>query len=191
MSRKALTSLPFAARSVTRRLSPPMMVAKPSNLGSSSPLTTVTARKSGKYISPFNSLFEDMKAGKTLISPENSTAQAEPARLKCGVFEHRLRFKTVNYPRLQLPPYVHPNEYKVTLKVYLNDLPLKTDLEKKIFHQIVGSRYIETFGELRLSSNQFASRIENKRHLTSMLNRIVSGAKQLAKDIEGKEGESV
>ena len=165
-----------------------MRVAKPTNLVGSSPLTTATAQKSGKYISPYNSLFEDMKAGKTMIGSEKT---AEPARLKCGVFEHRLRFKTVNYPRLQLPPYVHPNEYKVTLKVYLNDLPLKTELEKKIFHQIVGTRYVEKFKELRLSSKQFASRIENKRHLTSMLDRIVIGAKQLAKDIDGNEDEAV
>ncbi len=33
-------------------------------------------------------------------------------------------------------------------------------------------------------SDQFASRIENKRHLCSMLDRIVIGAQRLAKEIE-------
>jgi hypothetical protein len=162
------------------------MVAKPSSLVSNLN-TAATKKSSGKYTSPYASLFTEMKERNTAFGANDTNTRSEPARLKCGIPEYRLRFKTVNYPRLELSPYVHPNEYKVTLKVYLNDIPLETDLEKEIFHQIVGQRYREDFGELRLSSKQFASRIENKRHLTSMLDRIVIGAKRLAKDISEKE----
>ncbi len=38
--------------------------------------------------------------------------------------------------------------------------------------------------KLKLTCNLFASRIENKRHLCSMLDRIVLGAKRLAAEIE-------
>jgi hypothetical protein len=83
-----------------------------------------------------------------------------------------------------LPPYTHNSEYKVTLKIAFRHIPLETELEKKIFFQIVESRYIPEKKELRLTSEKFASRIENKRYLCSMLDRIVLGAKQLAQDIE-------
>ncbi len=43
---------------------------------------------------------------------------------------------------------------------------------------------------MQLSSNQFGSRIENKRHLVTMLDRIVLGAKQLAKEIESSSSSS-
>jgi hypothetical protein len=37
---------------------------------------------------------------------------------------------------------------------------------------------------LRLTSDQFGSRIENKRHLVSMLDRIVLSSQRLAKEIQ-------
>jgi hypothetical protein len=83
-----------------------------------------------------------------------------------------------------LAPYVNTNEYKVILQVKLKHLPLETDLEKEIFHQIVGTRFDDTLSELKLTSNQFASRIENKRHLCWMLDRIIIGAKRLAEEKE-------
>ena len=183
MSRK-ITSLTSAVRSLTHNLTRPI-AAKPSSLVAN--LNTAATKSSSRYKSPYTSIFEDMKNRNSFFETKETDKKAELAKLKCGIPEHRLRFKTVNYPRLMQAPYVHPNEYKVTLKVYLRDIPLESDLEKEIFHQIVGQRYREDFGELRISSKQFASRIENKRHLTSMLDRIVFGAKRLAKDIEENE----
>ena len=49
---------------------------------------------------------------------------------------------------------------------------------------IVGTRFVSGRKELRLSSNQFTSRIENKRHLCEMLDRIILGAKRLANDTQ-------
>lgn len=77
---------------------------------------------------------------------------------------------------------MQPGEYKVILQVKMKHLPLETDVEKEIFYQIVGSRFNHELQELKLTSNQFASRIENKRHLCWMLDRIVMGAKRLAQD---------
>ena len=60
--------------------------------------------------------------------------------LKCGIREDVLRFKTTVYDRLMLAPYVQKDEYKVTLQVSMKNLPLETEVEKEIFHQIVGTR---------------------------------------------------
>jgi Mitochondrial ribosomal subunit protein len=106
----------------------------------------------------------------------------EPQYLKCGIAEHRIRFRTVAYGRLQLAPHVQPWEHRVTMRVRLIDIPLKTPLEQKLLHEIVGTRLKKDV--LQLSSNQFGSRIENKRHLVSMLDRIVLGAKKLAQELE-------
>lgn len=83
-----------------------------------------------------------------------------------------------------LAPYVNTNEYKVILQVKLKHLPLDTDLEKEIFHQIVGTRFDSKLDELKLTCNQFASRIENKRHLCWMLDRIVLNSQRLAAEEE-------
>jgi len=65
----------------------------------------------------------------------------------------------------------------------MKNIPLETDLEWEIFFQIVTNRFVPEKNELRLSANQFASRIENKRHLCAMLDRIVNGTRLLAKDV--------
>lgn len=108
--------------------------------------------------------------------------EEEPPRyLKCGVCEDALRFKTTHYGRMLLPPHVQPGEHRVQLKVFTSDLTLdETELE--VMKQIVGNRVNEERNELRLTSNQFGSRIENKRHLVSMLDRIVICSKQLAQE---------
>lgn len=64
----------------------------------------------------------------------------------------------------------------------MKHLPIESGLEKEIFHQIVGTRFDHDLNELKLTSNQFASRIENKRHLCWMLDRIVMGTKKLAEE---------
>lgn len=108
----------------------------------------------------------------------------ETKYLKCGIAEDSLRFRTSHYGRLQLAPHVQPWEHRVTVRVGLKDMPIDSALERQLLTDIVGVGRMN--GEtLQLSSNQFGSRIENKRHLVSMLDRIVLGAKRLAKEIEG------
>ena len=162
------------------------MSSFPTHTASSS--STSSSSSAGDYVSPFADFFASIEKGQTTLNnnPTKTLAQqtGDMPLLKSGISEHVLRFRTTCYPRLMLPPYTQNSEYKVTLKVSLRDIPLKTELEKTIFFQIVGSRYIVDKKELRLTSEKFASRIENKRYLCSVLDRIVLGAQRLAQEIE-------
>ena len=151
-----------------------------------SPSNVASSSSTGDYVSPFSEFFALMEKGQTTLNTNISNAIPKPEipLLKCGISENVLKFRTTCYPRLILPPYTQNSEYKVTLKVSLRDIPLETELEQKIFFQIVGSRYIADKKELRLTSEKFASRIENKRYLCSVLDRIVLSSKALAQQIE-------
>jgi hypothetical protein len=138
---------------------------------------------SDEYESPFQEFFDMIDEGRSSLGTTNDTPKPEPRYLKCGVNEEALRYKTMHYGRAQLAPHVNSGEHRVTLKVNMDDIPLN-DIERDIVKQIVGNRVNEDRGELRLASDQFGSRIENKRHVTSMLDRIVLGAKRLAKELE-------
>ena len=111
-----------------------------------------------------------------------SDAWQDEKLLECGIPESSLRFTTTSYGRIDLPPFVHPNEHRVIMSVPAADLCL-TDLERQILTEIVGAKRLDHHN-LRLSANQFGSRIENKRHLVSMLNRLVLSAKSLAQEVE-------
>ena len=112
--------------------------------------------------------------------------------LECGLDESRLKFKTKCYGRLLQAPFVHPNEHKVVLSVALDDLPLTTQLERDICLEIVGpQRWQHEKGELRLSSVSFASRIENKRHLVSMLDKLVLQCQRLAAQVVEQGSQAV
>lgn len=149
------------------------------------------------YTSPLREFFATIQSGKTSLGTDHTKLKplaeeiADIPRLDCGIPEHLLRFSTTCHGRLYLPPYTMTDEYKVTMKVAMKHIPLETDLEREIFMQIVANRFVPEKNELRLSANQFASRIENKRHLCAMLDRIVNGARLLAKDVyEQKRAQS-
>ena len=147
-----------------------------------------TNSNSNGYQSPYADYFQSLSSqpstsSATPTSSAATTQTTQGTKLKCGISESVLKFKTTSYPRLMSAPFVQPSEYKVTLQVHLDNLPLHSALECEIFEQIVGSRYNKNDSQvLTLTSNHFASRIENKRHLCSMLDRIVIGAKRLASD---------
>lgn len=63
-----------------------------------------------------------------------------------------------------------------------------TDMERLVLKEIVGSRLNDETGVLQLSSAQFGSRIENKRHAVSMLERVIESAKALAAKVEAEAG---
>lgn len=157
--------------------------------------TMSTTSNSSSYESPYADLFDRMKRNETYISSttsdnkrsRESTETDDIPKLKCGIPEYVLKFRTTNFAKLHLPPYVQKNEFKVHLTVSLRHIPLSTELEYKIFRQIVDNRFLEGKNQLRLSCNLFASRIENKRHLCNMLDRIVLGAQRLAKEIVEEE----
>lgn len=183
MTRRTATSLALTSLNRLRNAAVPL----PNQMACLSTAAAASSSNSN-YKSPYADYFNSIQSKNnpsSLIGIGSKKAQEEiqTATLKCGIPEHILKFKTTSYARLMLPPYVQPGEYKVTLQVYARDLPLDTPLEKEIFEQIVGPRFSAEKDELKLSSNHFASRIENKRHLCSMLDRIVIGAKRLAVEV--------
>lgn len=70
----------------------------------------------------------------------------------------------------------------MTVKVALSAIPLENEREKEALLQIAGSRFNLKKGDLQLSSEKFASRVENKRLLVDMIERIVTGAREVAKE---------
>ena len=117
--------------------------------------------------------------GHTALGPPPKYRVSAPVSLKCGISEDDISFKTTNYQDLIYAPYVQHQEHKVTMRVKDHVLPLN-DFEKRILKEIVGNRFREDRNVLQMSSEQFGSRIENKRHLTSMLDRLVFAARKLA-----------
>jgi hypothetical protein len=145
-----------------------------------------TAGGAGYYVSPFQEIFDTIQQGKTFMG-SSKFSPPEVKYLKCGVPEHVLKYKTTTYGRLLEEPYVMPMEHRVTLQVETQHIPM-TDMERVVLKEIVGSRLDEETGLLQLSSAQFGSRIENKRHAVSMLERIVDSTKNLSAKIEAEGG---
>lgn len=143
------------------------------------------------YVSPYSKFFANLEAGRTSLGTteemEKRAANLLERSLECGIPESELRFQTVSYGRFALPPYVSPGEHRVTVKVALAAIPFKNEQEKEIFLEIVGSRFDPKKGDLQLSSEKFASRIENKRYLVDMIERIVSNTQNLAKEFADEE----
>ena len=130
------------------------------------------------YVSPFQEIFDTIQEGKTFLG--TSEFQYPSVKLlKCGVAEHYLRFKTTTYGRLLEEPFVRANEHRIILQVAIRHVPLN-DVERLVLKEIVGDRLNDETGVLQLSSSQFGSRIENKRHVVSMLERAVESARSLA-----------
>ena len=124
--------------------------------------------------------------GHTSIGPPPKYQLVEAPVLKCGISEDDLTFKTTSFGRLMEAPFVQHQEHKVTMCVRWHVLPLN-DFEKRILMEIVGARYNPDENLLKLTSEQFGSRIENKRHLVSMLDRLVFAARKLAVDAQGRQ----
>jgi len=162
---------------------------------SASTRTTAKKKKNeddASYVSPFQDFFDRMEEdGPTTLGTTTSSASSSPTPgdgklLKCGVPESALRFSTTSYGRTMSDPNVHPNEHRVVLKVNASQLPFERQdgIEREILREIVGARLNDDRNELRLMSDQFGSRIENKRHLVGMLDRIVLSCRRLAREID-------
>jgi hypothetical protein len=68
-------------------------------------------------------------------------------------------------------------EAKVAVKFYASDLGLSTDAQAKLI-LLVGSRYNEETGEVKLVSARYPSAEMNKEYLNLLLIRLVKEAKQ-------------
>ncbi|KAL9190822.1 hypothetical protein ACHAXT_000528 [Thalassiosira profunda] len=153
------------------------------------------APKGGQpYASPYAEFFANVDAGRSSLGTteemERRACEIKEQHLDCGIPESALRFVTASYGRFALPPYVAPGEHRVTVKVSLDAIPFESEQEREVFLQIVGSRYNPQKGDLQLSSEKFASRIENKRYLVDMIERIVASARKLASDFAAEDGKA-
>jgi small subunit ribosomal protein S35 len=74
----------------------------------------------------------------------------------------------------------HPADFKVGLVVKVEDCGFQSDLEKDIFIEMVGKRYNTGKKAVRLTSNRFSNRVENKKYLTLLLERLIAESKKLA-----------
>lgn len=110
-------------------------------------------------------------------------------KLACGIPERALRYQGTSFGRTAAPPHVMPNEHRLVMTLPTSELPFgRGDPEYEVLREIVGPRRLnDKRGELRLSSNQFGSRIENKRHLQSMVDRIVLSCMRLGKELRAKK----
>ncbi|KAL7514371.1 hypothetical protein ACHAXN_011552 [Cyclotella atomus] len=143
------------------------------------------------YVSPYSDFFANIEAGRSTLGTteemEKQILEIEEKYLDCGIPESALRFKTSSYGRFVLPPYVCPGEHRVTVKVPLSAIPFNNSSERVILLQIVGSRYNKDKDFLQLSAEKFASRIENVRYLVDTIEKIVAGARKLAKEFEEED----
>jgi hypothetical protein len=94
-------------------------------------------------------------------------------------FQFRATFghgSSILYPHLKF----HPADYKVGLVVKVADCGFSSDLERNIFIEMVGKRYNTGKKEVRLTTDRFSNRIENKKYLTLLLERLIAESKKLA-----------
>ena len=148
--------------------------------------TTTSQSSSSHLVSPYQEIFDTISNGKTFLG---TTEFQYPTikTLKCGIPEHKLKYKTTTYGRLLEEPFVRPNEHRVTVQIAIRHIPFTNEIQQHVLKEIVGNRLNEETGILQLSSSQFGSRIENKRHVVSMLERAIESAKTLALRVEENE----
>mmetsp|Transcript_4940 Transcript_4940/g.6688 ORF Transcript_4940/g.6688 Transcript_4940/m.6688 type:complete len:188 (-) Transcript_4940:78-641(-) len=174
----ASTAANYASRIIQRSLSSRQ---QPARALTSRPFST--SQQQLDYESPFASFFDNIRNGRTTtgLKDDEPIDPHPPKFLKCGIDEDALRFQATHYPLRPQAPYIQENEFKITLKVNMADIPLENEVEREMLLQLVGKRYHERTNRLMLTSNKFPSRIENKRYLVDILDRLVISAKKLAK----------
>mmetsp|Transcript_20969 Transcript_20969/g.30024 ORF Transcript_20969/g.30024 Transcript_20969/m.30024 type:complete len:247 (+) Transcript_20969:100-840(+) len=155
------------------------------------------SNNTSSYVSPYSDFFANIEAGRSSLGTteemEEKLSKLSMQKLDCGICESDLRFRTVSYGRFALPPYVSPGEHRVTVTLRLDAIPWDSErgeAEKEILLQIVGSRYNPEKNELKLSSEKFGSRIENKRYLVGMIEKIVSNSRELASQFAAEDEQS-
>ncbi len=64
-------------------------------------------------------------------------------------------------------------------QVSINDLGL-SDIEKNVLIKMVGSRYNPGKKEIRLITEEFPNRLENKKYLTHLLEHLLAETRRIA-----------
>ena len=108
------------------------------------------------------------------LAPVPRTVPSEKLR-----FQFRTTFghgSSILYPHLKF----HPADFKVGLVVKIEDCGFTSELEKEVFIEMVGPRYNTGKKEVRLTSDRFSNRVENKKYLTNLLEKLIAESKLLA-----------
>jgi hypothetical protein len=94
-------------------------------------------------------------------------------------FQMRATFSqgsAIFYPHLKF----HPADYKVGLVVSVADLGLSAE-ELPIFLEMVGPRYNQGKRTVRLTADRFPNRLENKKYLIFLLEKLLLETKRITK----------
>ncbi|KAG0159827.1 hypothetical protein PDIDSM_7354 [Penicillium digitatum] len=88
---------------------------------------------------------------------------------------HILRFRYTTYMGEQ-----HPAEPKVVVELASQDLTPKylTEAQRQTFLKLAGTRYNPQTDVIRMSSEKFSSRAQNKRYLVDVVNSMIKEAKE-------------
>ncbi|CAI7567790.1 unnamed protein product [Penicillium glandicola] len=88
---------------------------------------------------------------------------------------HILRFRYTTYMGEQ-----HPAEPKVVVELASQDLTPKylTEAQRQTFLKLAGTRYNPQTDIIRMSSEKFGSRAQNKRYLADLVNSMIKEAKE-------------
>jgi len=121
-------------------------------------------------------------------SPADTSKPQLPPRT---VPEEKLKFKVRTYiggdQGIQWPgtPHgIHPSEFKVVMKVQLEDLGLDERQQQRLKF-MVGPRYNPDKDELTLVVNRFLNRIENKKYAVFLLENLLIEARKDDNDDDG------
>lgn len=110
-------------------------------------------------------------ADKMIIPPIRTVSDDKLVFTLKSSFNHG---NSIFYPHLKF----NPADYKVALQVHTNDLGLNED-ELKIFLLMVGPRYNQGKKEVKLTTDRFPNRIENKRYLIMLLENLILETKNI------------
>lgn len=88
---------------------------------------------------------------------------------------HILRFRYTTYMGEQ-----HPAEPKVVVELASRDLTPKylSEAQRQTFLKLAGTRYNPQTDIVRMSTEQFGSRAQNKRYLADVINKLIQEAKE-------------
>lgn len=88
-----------------------------------------------------------------------------------------LKWSSQSYEKFALKPHIHPGEWKVSVRAEVASLGLD-EVGKENLKRLVGPRWEGNKGTVRLTCEQFGSRVENKRWCVSTLNKLVGAARE-------------
>ena len=151
---------------------------------------TIHPQSFSTYTSPLDSLVNDDHVCPVFGKGKNPVLKKPPPKyLECGLREDLLRFKSASFGKTIRPPHIHTNEHRVYLLVDIKDLPLD-DLGKQILQQVLGiQRYNVEKGEVKMQAVQFPSRIENKRYLVRLFDKVILACQRLSKSLPETNGD--